>query len=265
MVKRIAAIRFRLHQLLDIQSPHDSATKIFNGVLFGLIIFNALVVVIESTFETLRTYQWLNDLETFSMWIFTLEYISRLWACNEHPRYAGPLLGRIRYACAPLSLVDLFTILPFWLQMAGVNASMLRVLRLFRLMKLGRLMRFSKAYQFIVGAMSSRKDEFLVAIFLMLVTLLLASSFMYFAEHEAQPEIFSSIPATFWWGVITFSSVGYGDAYPVTSVGKVIGGLFAIVGISVFALPAAIFTAALLDQMHAERAQAQAQVARDKK
>jgi voltage-gated potassium channel len=87
----------------------------------------------------------------------------------------------------------------------------------------------------------------------MLVTLLIASSLMYLAEHEAQPQLFSSIPAAFWWGVITFTSVGYGDVYPVTNLGKIIGGFFAIVGISVFALPTAILTAAMLDQIHVEK------------
>ncbi|MDP2816023.1 MAG: potassium channel family protein, partial [Rectinemataceae bacterium] len=84
-------------------------------------------------------------------------------------------------------------------------------------------------------------------------TLLVASSIMYFAEHEAQPKVFSSIPAAFWWGVVTFTSVGYGDAYPITDLGKIIGGLFAIVGISIFALPTAILTAGMMDQIHVER------------
>ena len=253
MLKRISSIKSRLHQLLDISDPHDNFTKVVNGFLFGLIIVNALMVIIESASETLHTYRWLHNFEVFSMWVFTLEYAARIWVCNEHPRYAKPVSGRLRYAFAPLSLVDLFSILPFWLQMLGINVSMLRMLRLFRLLKLGRLARFSKAYQFIIGAVSSRKDEFLVSFFLMLVILLVASSLMYFAEHDAQPNLFSSIPAAFWWGVVTFSSVGYGDIYPITALGKIIGGLFAIVGISVFALPAAIFTAAVLDQIHAER------------
>jgi len=253
MLQRIPTIKSRLHQLLDIYDEHDNATKIFNGLLFGIIIVNALLVIVESASETLRTHRWLHDFEAVSMWIFTLEYMARLWVCTEQPHYAKPVSGRLRYALAPMSLVDFLAILPFWLQMAGLNIAMLRMLRLFRLLKLGRLARFSRAYGFISRALSCRRDELLVSAFLMLVALLVASSLMYFAEHEAQPQLFSSIPAAFWWGVITFTSVGYGDAYPVTVLGKIFGGMFAIVGISIFALPSAIFTAAVMDQIQAER------------
>lgn len=253
MLKRIPLIKCRLHKLLDISDPHDHYTKIFNGFLFGLILINALMVIVESVSETLQANQWLKAFEAISMCLFTLEYLTRLWVCNETPRYARPVSGRLRYAITPLSLVDLLTILPFWLQMAGVNVSMLRTLRFFRLLKVARLVRFSKAFKFIANSVVSRKDEFLVSFFLMLVTLLVASSLMYFAEHDAQPALFSSIPAAFWWGVVTFTSVGYGDVYPITALGKIVGGLFAIVGISVFALPTAILTAAMLDRIHVER------------
>lgn len=253
MWERLTFFKRRLDHLLEISDPHDNATKIFNGFLFGLIILNVLAVIIESTPLTPHTHQWLQIFETISMWIFTLEYFTRIWVCNENPHYANPLTGRLRYAFTPLSLVDFLTILPFWLHMVGINVSMLRMLRFFRLLKFARLVRYSKAYRFIANSLFSRKDEFLVAFFLMLVTLLVASSLMYFAEHEAQPAVFSSIPAAFWWGVVTFTSVGYGDVYPITVLGKIMGGFFAIVGISVFALPTAILTAGMLDQIHVER------------
>jgi len=253
MLERLAPVKRRLYDWLEISDPHDNATKIFNGMLFGLIILNVLAVIIESTPQPPHTHQWLRDFETISMWIFTLEYFTRFWTCNENPHYANPVTGRLRYSFTPLSMVDFLTILPFWLHMAGINVSMLRMMRFFRLLKFARLVRYSKAYRFIANSLFSRKDEFLVSFFLMLVTLLVASSLMYFAEHEAQPKIFSSIPAAFWWGVVTFTSVGYGDVYPITTLGKIMGGLFAIVGISVFALPTAILTAGMLEQIHVER------------
>lgn len=253
MLERLALAKNRLHHLLEISDPHDNVTKIFNGMLFGLIILNVLAVVIESTPQPQRIHPWLRDFEIISMWIFTLEYLTRIWTCNENPHYTNPVTGRLRFTLTPLSLVDLLTILPFWLHMVGINMSMLRMLRFFRLLKFARLVRYSKAYMFITNSVVTRKDEFLVSFFLMLVTLLLASSLMYFAEHEAQPNVFSSIPAAFWWGVVTFTSVGYGDVYPITALGKVIGGLFAIVGISVFALPTAILTAGMLEQIHVEK------------
>jgi len=253
MLKRLARVKHRLHELLEISDPHDNATKIFNLILFGFIILNVLAVIVETTPQSQHMHQWLRDFETLSMWIFTLEYLTRIWTCNENPHYANAVTGRLHFTLTPLSLVDLLTILPFWLHMAGINVSMLRIMRFFRLLKFARLVRYSKAYVFITNSLYSRKDEFLVSFFLMLVTLLMASSLMYFAEHDAQPNVFSSIPAAFWWGVVTFTSVGYGDVYPITVMGKVIGGLFAIVGISVFALPTAILTAGMMEQIHDER------------
>jgi len=239
--------------MLEISDQHDTATKIFNGFLFGLITLNALAVIIESTSEFQHTYPWMGDFENFSMCVFTLEYLVRVWVCNENRNCVNPLGDRLRYIFRPLSLIDLLAILPFWLQLAGINVSMLRIMRFFRLLKFARLWRYSKAYHFIANSVISRKDEFLVVSLLMLVTLLVASTLMYLAEHDAQPDRFSSIPAAFWWGVVTFTSVGYGDVYPVTALGKIFGGLFAIVGISIFALPTAILTAAMLDQIHVDR------------
>jgi len=242
-----------LHQILDIEDQKDTATRIVNGVLFGLIILNAVAVVVESTPQPEVVHQWLTRFEKFSLWIFFIEYLLRIWVCIENKQFSHPVTGRLRYMITPLAIIDLITILPFLLQLIGINISMLRILRTLRLLKFARLVRYSKAYLFIKVAILSRKDEFLVGFFLMMVTLLIASSLMYLAEHEAQPKLFSSIPAAFWWGVITFTSVGYGDVYPITTLGKIIGGFFAIVGISVFALPTAILTTAMLDQIHIER------------
>ncbi|MBK9441484.1 MAG: ion transporter [Comamonadaceae bacterium] len=242
-----------LHHILDIEDQRDTVTRIVNGVLFGLIILNAVAVVVESTPQPEVVYQWLARFENFSLWIFLIEYILRIWVCNENKQFAHPITGRLRYMITPLAIIDLITILPFLLQLVGINISMLRILRTLRLLKFARLVRYSKAYLFIKVAILSRKDEFLIGFFLMMVTLLIASSLMYLAEHDAQPKLFSSIPAAFWWGVITFTSVGYGDVYPVTTLGKIIGGFFAIVGISVFALPTAILTTAMLEQIHIER------------
>ena len=246
-------MKIKLHRIFDIEDQNDMSTRVINGFLFGLIMMNSLAVVVESTPQPEIVHHWLGLFEKMSMWIFLIEYLMRLWACNGNERYFKPISGRLRYMVTPLALIDLITVLPFLLQLAGFNVSMLRVFRVFRILKFARLVRYSKAYQFIKIAILSRKDEFLVGFFLMLVTLLIASSLMYLAEHEAQPQLFSSIPAAFWWGVITFTSVGYGDVYPVTNLGKIIGGFFAIVGISVFALPTAILTAAMLDQIHVEK------------
>lgn len=250
---RLGVVKQRLHDVLEIVDSKDRSTRIFSVALFSLIILNAVAVIIETTSQSQPFLNLLADFERTSMVVFVIEYLLRIWVCDLDPRYSKPVVGRLRFMVTPLALIDLATVLPFLLHLTGVNLATLRVVRMLRLLKFARLVRYSAAFRFITASIISRKHEFLISFFLMLVMLLVASSLMYLAEHEAQPQLFSSIPATFWWGVVTFTSVGYGDVFPVTVIGKILGGFFAIFGISVFALPTAILTAAMLDQMHLER------------
>lgn len=250
----MAGIKNHLHRILHIADPSDRTTRIINGALFTLIALNAIAVAIESAGASSPSLSILLDrFELFSIVIFTLEYLARVWSSNLAPRFHRPIVGRLRYMMTPLPLLDLLATLPFWIAAAGVDLRFLRITRFFRLLKFARFARYSRAMGLISRAVSSRRDELLMAAFLMFIVLLMASTLMYYAEYEAQPKIFSSIPASLWWGVVTFTTVGYGDIYPITTAGKVIGALFGIIGISVFALPTAILTAALIDQMQTRK------------
>jgi len=120
--------------------------------------------------------------------------------------------------------------------------------RLFRVVRLLHVPRFNKAMHSIWQAARSKAAEFIIAGTIMFVLLILCSSLAYFAEHEAQPQAFSSIPASLWWGVMTMTTVGYGDVYPITTTGKIIASFFAALGIGFFALPSAILASALIEQ-----------------
>ena len=132
--------------------------------------------------------------------------------------------------------------------MSGLDLRFLRMLRLFRVVRLLHIPRFNKAMYSIWDAARSKKAEFIIAGTIMFVLLILCSSLAYFAEHEAQPQAFSSIPASLWWGIMTMTTVGYGDIYPVTVMGKIIASFFAALGIGFFALPSAILASALIEQ-----------------
>ena len=209
-----------------------------------LIILNVIAVVLETVDQIGTTYgNVLNAFEWFSVSIFGIEYLARVWVSNLTLQYQRPFGGRLRYILSPMALIDLLAIMPYFLFMVGVD---LRVLRTVRLLRLLKLTRYSKAMNSIASAIRAGKDELVLTLIIMGILLLICATLIYFAEHEAQPEVFSSIPASLWWAVVTLTTIGYGDVYPITAAGKIIAGISAIFGIGMFALPGGIIASELI-------------------
>ena len=188
------------------------------------------------------------------MTVFTVEYVLRLWTCTMHREFSRVVVGRARFALTPLALVDLIAILPFYLPMIlPFDLRFIRILRLVRLLRLLKMGRYLESMRTLGRVFTSKKEELIIAISIVSILLVLASSVMYFLEYEAQPEAFSSIPAAMWWGVATLTTVGYGDVYPVTPLGKVLGGIIAITGIGIFALPAGILASGFAEEIQERR------------
>ncbi|MBN4072463.1 ion transporter [Crocinitomix catalasitica] len=206
-----------------------------------LIALNVLAIVLESVKEINEEYsQFFAYFEIFSVVIFTIEYFLRIWSAVEIPKYSHPILGRLRYLITPLVVIDLLAILPFYLIMMNFDLRFMRILRLFRLFKLFRIARYVAGLDMMKDVVREKKAQLWISLVLVFFLLLLASSLMYYVENEAQPESFSSIPETMWWGVSTLTTVGYGDMYPITPLGQFFGGIISIIGIALFALPTGI-------------------------
>lgn len=221
----------------------------FNLSLAALIILNVLALMLETVDNLYSNWKiFFLVFELFSVAIFLAEYLLRLWVADLNPKYQHPLGGRIRYLFSPLALVDLMAFLPSLLLLSGLDLRSLRVLRLVRVVRLLHVPRFNRATYAIWHAARSKSAEFIIAGTIMFILLILCSSLAYFAEHEAQPQAFSSIPASLWWGIMTMTTVGYGDVYPITTMGKIIASIFAALGIGFFALPSAILASALIEQ-----------------
>jgi len=239
--------REQVQQLLSGDTA-NRVSRMVTVLLVGLITLNVLAVIIESVEGIYSAYKpWFDAFEAFSVAVFTLEYVLRLWACTSLPAYRHPVTGRLRFAFTPLALVDLFAVLPGLLTWGGVDLRALRVVRLARIARIAKLGHYSKALQLMAQVVRRKRHELTISLMLMLVMLILASSLMYVVEHDHQPEAFSSIPATMWWAVATLTTVGYGDVTPVTAVGKLLGALIAIIGIGLFALPAGIVAAGFVE------------------
>lgn len=245
-----SSLRHRTYRVLTVAVDGNPRSRVFDQFLLGLILLNVAAVVAESVEPLGTRYQSAFRLfEIISVIIFSVEYVLRLWACVEDPRYGHPVKGRLRYAVSPLALVDLLAILPFYLTFIATDLRILRILRVFRLLRMVKIARYSQTLQIFGRVLVATRIQLLLTLILMSVLLLLASSLMYAVEQEAQPEAFSSIPAAMWWAIATLTTVGYGDIYPVTAWGKIFGSLVAVFGIGMFALPTGVLGAAFLQEL----------------
>ena len=246
-------LRQRVHELLEVSTAENPHSRAVDLVILGLILLNILALILETVdYLQTRAAAAFEAFEKVSLIIFSVEYVLRLWSCTAVARFAGVLRGRVRFALTPMAIIDLLAILPLYLPLLGLDMRFVRAVRLLRFFRLAKLFRYSRALRLLARVLIGHKEELLSTFFVLLILLVLSSCFMYFAEHEVQPENFSSIPATMWWGVITLTTVGYGDYYPVTGLGKVIAAVIAVLGIGMFALPAGILGAGFVEALQKE-------------
>ena len=237
--------RFRLFLILHKPAPTHALTRYVNYLLAGVILMNCAAVALETVpaiHEPNRNL--FRALEFFSTVFFIIEYLLRLWVCVERPEFSAPVSGRLRYALRPLPLLDLIVILTLW---APWDLRFLRIFRLSRLLQVLHLEGLDHSLQAVLKAIRRRKSLLAISLLMMAITIYCLASLLYFVEHAAQPQVFSSIPATLWWSVVTLTTIGYGDMAPITALGKTLAGIVMLVGIGVFALPTAIVTAAILE------------------
>lgn len=228
--------------------------SIVNRLVIVLILAAVASAVIETEPTIAEGREWLfRLLEVMFGVLFLTEYSLRLWVADLNPAFADSKYPRLKFATSLASIVDLLAIIPSFFAFAGGATLALRFVRFFRILRLARLGRFSKAWRDLGEALSSRREELLLAFALAGFTLLIASSLLYWAESDAQPEKFGSIPRAFWWGVVTLTTVGYGDVYPVTPLGKFFSALVSIAAIGTIALPTGILAAAMSDVVQRRR------------
>lgn len=250
-------IQQRIYELLEVAHPEDTASRITDLFLFVLIALNVAAVIVETVEDLATQYAVVFQyFEVFSVGVFTVEYVLRLWTCVADRRYARPITGRLRFAGSWHAIVDVLAILPFYLPMfLPIDLRVIRALRFFRLLRFLKLSRYSESMRIFGKVLRSERSELMVALFVAGVLLVLGSSFLYLVEHEAQPDKFSSIPAAMWWGVATLTTVGYGDVAPITPLGRFLGAIVAVMGIGMFALPAGILASGFAREMGKRRSE----------
>jgi voltage-gated potassium channel len=239
---------------LDVAKPGDAWSRTFDIFILTLIFMNVAAVVV-GTVESIysRWTRLFDSFEVFSVIVFTIEYVARVWSCVSNERYRDGFRARLRFMRQPLPVVDLVAVLPFYLPFLGVDLRFVRMFRIVRMLRLAKVGRYYSSLTLIRDTIRARKEELVLSFAILLTLLLLSASGIYYCENEAQPDKFSSIPGALWWSVVTLTTVGYGDAYPVTGAGKFFASVVAILGIGMFALPTGILGASFVEEIRRRR------------
>jgi len=245
----------KIYKILEPAYEGDLSSKAFDIFLIVVIFLNVLAVILESVESISIAYSgFFKIFSLFSVGFFSIEYALRLWSCTENKKFEKSVAGRFRYALTPLALIDFLVLVPFYLPIFfQMDLRFLRVLRLLRLFALFKLTRYSSSLKLLSTVIKEKKEELIVTFLVIIILLVLSSGIIYFLENENQPDAFSSIPAAMWWGVATMTTVGYGDIYPITAMGKLFGGFVAILGLGTFGLPAGIIAYGFIEEIQKKR------------
>jgi voltage-gated potassium channel len=251
----------KIHGLLHPEIVGDKRwDKVINVFIVVLIILNVIAVMLETVQSIHDKYEtFFYYFDWISVGIFSLEYVLRVWSSNHEEKYKGSFRGRLKYIFSPGAIVDLLAVLPSYLHaVIGLDLRVLRMLRLLRFFRLFRLTAYTKPAQKIKNVFRKRASELGLSFILAVFLIIIASCVMYFAEHlhtdkDGNPSLFTSIPKTIWWAVVTLTTTGYGDMYPVTNFGKGLASVIMLTGVAFFALPAGIITAGFIDEFRLDR------------
>jgi len=244
-------LRKRLAELLEQGHDGQKSSRIVNLTLIVLISLNVLAIFLETVGPVYdQFHRAFRYFEVFSVAIFTVEYLARVWSSIDLKDMtdSSPIIGRIKYMLRPIALVDLIAILPFYLSF--FVAMDLRFLRVLRLLRLFKLTRYSPALGALLEVIQQESEALLAAIVVLFMMLVIAAGGIYILESDLQPETFGSMPRSMWWAIVTLTTVGYGDVIPVTTLGKLFAGFVSLIGIGMIALPAAILASGFAENIH---------------
>lgn len=247
-------VRQKIHALVWPSEDGGRLHEYFDNFIVAWVVVSVVAVVLESV-EAIHFILNLEFiiLDTVAVAIFTCEFLMRMYSVVEEPGYRRAVVGRLKFVKSPGALIDLFAIAPFFLEVVLHHLVDLRFLRVFRLMRLLKLTRYTGATKTLGIVMKRERPVLLASAFVMLLLVLLTASLGYLFEHEAQPDKFENIPQAIYWAVVTLASVGYGDISPITPAGRAMTIVLALLGIGIFAIPAALLSSAFSDQLRIER------------
>lgn len=216
-----------------------------NLSVFVTIIITSIIAIVETEPTVADGRQALFDaMEWVIGALYTVEYLARAWTAAENPRYGPGWRGLWRYMRTPIAIIDLVSIITSFVTPGHLQPYLLRAFRLARILRLAKLGRMSNAMGYLIEAMAARRYELLFSLFASLTFMVFSASLLYLVEGPAQPDKFGSIPRALWWATAALTTIGYGDVYPITVLGRVFGAAVALGGIGLVAMPTGIMAAA---------------------
>ncbi|MGN0368373.1 MAG: ion transporter [Wujia sp.] len=237
-------MRKRIFAIIQIGNKSDIPSRLFDYFITVIILLN-LVVTFTLTFALeQQTLQMMKTIEFITMVIFTVEYLFRLWTADYLYTDCSRVAATLRFMISFYGIVDILTILPYWLPIETIYGMVVfRMIRVFRIFHLFRVNSQSDAFNVIISVLIEKKGQLLSSISLIGILMLSASFVMYSVEHTVQPEVFENGFSGLWWSVSTVLTVGYGDIYPVTTLGKAMAICISILGVMITAIPTGILSA----------------------
>ena len=244
-MKQKYSLKKRVFEIINKAEDGDLASKIFDWTIMALIALSIISIILESFADIYARYNTLFRIfEIITVVVFTAEYLLRIWTADllfpeaNHPR--------LKYVFSFMALIDLLAILPFYLPFFSADLRFLRMMRLFRLFRLLRVFklgRYLDALHVIVKVIRTSGPQLIMSVVICFFVMLFSAIVMYTVENPEQPEQFPNVISALWWAICTLTTVGYGDVYPITAVGKFFASVISLVGIGIIAIPTGIIAA----------------------
>jgi len=244
--------RARILEIIEASDSSDKVGKAFDYIILTFVVLSVISIMLESYKGLYNTYyNYFRIFEAISITVFSIEYFLRILTADIRFKQLSKGKAITKYIFTPMALIDLLAILPFYLPMIfPFDMRFLRILRLTKIFRLFKLSRYTNALNIIGKVIKSKKEELLSTMFIMLLVIIISASLIYYIETEIQPDLFPDIGAAIWWAIVTLTTVGYGDIYPVTNMGKVLAAIISLAGIGIVALPTGIISSGFIEEVN---------------
>lgn len=253
-MNKVKQLKLKIFNLIRDDDENNLASKIFDGIIISIIIINVILVVLD-TFKTPKILESISFyIEIFSIFIFTIEYVLRIWTADLMYPDRKPYQARIKYIFSAMALVDLAAILPFYIPLIiKTDLRIIRLLRIVRLLRLFKINRYTNALSTIGQVFKNKANQLLSSMFIVTMLMIISSVLIYNVENGAQPDKFQNAFSGMWWSLATLTTIGYGDIYPITFIGRILGGIIALLGIGLVAVPTGIISAGFIEHIESKK------------
>lgn len=241
-------LKLRIFEIIEKAEKGDILSVIFDYFIISLICINSLSVFIETFSISDRTEELLYKIELFSIIVFSLEYLLRVWTAEFLYENISPFKAKIKYIFSFMALIDFFAIIPFYIPFViKIDLRVLRMLRLIRLLRIVKINRYTTALYKVLGVVRKKSSELISSIFILFILMLISSILIYYIESPVQPDVYKNALSGLWWSIAIFTSVWLGDIYPITTVGKILCALMAVMGVAIIAVPTGIISSGFVE------------------